>query len=66
MENLKKQELRNQRDDVLINRFCEKGTFIDIGGKTIGGVCRPVDMSELLTVLHYFDSKEDGLLANEK
>ena len=56
------QELRTQRDAVLLDRFCEKGVFLDIAGKTIGGVCRAGDMGEVLTVLHVFDAKEDALL----
>ena len=65
MSVLKKQEIRNQLDVVLLDLFCEKGTFIDITGKTIGGVCRPGDMGEILTVIHHYQAKEDALLAEE-
>ena len=66
MDNLKKQEIRNQLDAVLLDRFCDKGTFIDVGGKVIGGVCQKGDMGEILTVIHHYQAKEDALSANEK
>ena len=66
MDNLKKQEIRIQLDAVLLDLFCDKGTFIDIRGKLIGGVCRKGDMGEILTVIHHYQAKEDALLANEK
>ena len=65
MTALEKQELRNQLDAVLLDRFCDKGTYLDNTGKIIGGVCRPGDMGEILTVIHHYQAKEDALSAKE-
>lgn len=46
----------NNRDKEFIKRFCSEGAYIGEGGKVVNGVCRTVDVEEILTFLHRHDA----------
>ncbi len=49
-------ELIQERDQKLISKYCQEGTFVDAEGNVTKGVCKPVDLSEILNDLHLSDA----------
>lgn len=49
-------ELLKTEDAKLIRKYCEEGSFLDEDGKTIKGVCRHVNIEEMLNDIHLRDA----------
>ena len=49
-------EVLKQRDQELIERFCQPGTYMDDAGKEIHGICKQVDVSVMLNFMHVHDA----------
>jgi len=48
--------LIKERDEKLIKKYCQEGTFLDEKGQIIHGVCKNVSLSELLNDIHVHDA----------
>jgi len=58
-------KIEQECDAAIINRFCKKGTFIDVGSGIVCGVCRPVHVNEFLNLIHCYNGEKAELLSKE-
>lgn len=44
-------QIQKERSELCIENFCTKGTYLTDGGELVRGVCRPVDVQELINFM---------------
>lgn len=50
-------EENKKRDLHILQKFCDEGSYIDGHGTLVVGVCKHVEISELLNLLHNADER---------
>lgn len=53
-----------RRDQDFLDRFCQKGVYIDKLGKEVR-VCQPIDANDILNFLHEWDAVAKEELAGK-
>lgn len=49
-------QLIKERDEKLIEKYCQEGAFLGKKGEIVNGVCKPVPLADLLNDLHLHDA----------
>lgn len=49
-------QLIHERDKKLISKYCNEGAYLDENGNAVHGICRNVELQDLLNDLHLSDA----------